>query len=74
MTNMRRFFAFIDRFRADESGAATVDWVVGTAVAVTMSIAVTQSVGNAVKEMSDRIAENIANFEICYGSACPAKE
>lgn len=62
------------RFRAEEDGAATVDWVVGTAVAVTMSLAVTNAVGDGVMALSQKVSDSIAGFEMCWGAACPPKD
>lgn len=54
-------------FRADEDGAATVDWVVGTALAVTMGLAVMNSVSDGVMTLSDRVSETIAGIEFMWG-------
>lgn len=54
-------------FRADEEGAATVDWVVGTALAVTMGLAVMNSVSDGVMRLSDRVSETIAGIEFLWG-------
>lgn len=53
-------------FRADEEGAATVDWVVGTALAVTMGLAVMNSVSDGVMTLSDRVSETIAGIEFMW--------
>jgi len=53
-------------FRADEDGAATVDWVVGTALAVTMGLAVMNSVSDGVMTLSDRVSETIAGIEFMW--------
>jgi len=56
-------------FRADEDGAATVDWVVGTALAVTMGLAVMNSVSDGVMTLSDRVSETIAGIEFMWGDS-----
>lgn len=47
---------FISKFRADECGAVTVDWVVLTAGIVGLSIAVLASVGGSTADSGDDIA------------------
>lgn len=54
---------YLRHFHAEESGAATVDWVVGTAAAVTLGLAVTSSVSDGVLALSDRISSTIAGIE-----------
>jgi Flp pilus assembly pilin Flp len=51
--NMTRF---ISKFRADECGAVTVDWVVLTAGIVGLSIAILASVGGSTADSGDDIA------------------
>ncbi len=63
MMILTRLCARLRAFHADESGAATVDWVVGTALAVTMGLAVMDSVSEGVMALSDRVANTIANLE-----------
>lgn len=56
-------------FALDEEGAATVDWVVGTAMAVTMGLAVTNAVGEGATALADRVSTSIANIEFTHGAA-----
>jgi len=58
-------------FWADESGAATVEWVVGAAAAVSISMAVTSAVGSGVEAMSNKIADTLSNFEFNFESQDP---
>jgi len=53
-------------FRADEEGAATVDWVVGTALAVSLGLAVMSAVSDGVMTLSDRVSETIAGIEFLW--------
>jgi hypothetical protein len=57
---MTRAFAFLYA----EDGAVTVDWVVGTAAAVAMTIAVMGQVRGGATALADRIADRIAGIEI----------
>ena len=43
------------RFRRDDAGAVTVDWIVLTAALVGLGIAVLTSVANGATEMSDDV-------------------
>ncbi|HBD91281.1 MAG: hypothetical protein A2092_06700 [Rhodobacteraceae bacterium GWE1_64_9] len=47
------------KFRNDESGAVTVDWVVLTAAIVGLGIVVLQTVGGSVESTADAIAAEI---------------
>jgi Flp pilus assembly pilin Flp len=55
-------------FRADESGAVTVDWVVLTAAIVGLGLVVMQSVGGGVTDMTDKIAEQLSTSAVGYGN------
>ncbi|MBT8410347.1 MAG: hypothetical protein KJP02_00945 [Octadecabacter sp.] len=59
---------YIKRFRADEEGAVTVDWVVLTAAIVGLGIAVLTVIGEGTMTLSAKIssqlsAQTIANYE-----------
>ena len=58
----------IAAFVRDESGAATVDWVVGTAAAVGLGLAVMETVGSGVEILVDRVSESIANIEFDWST------
>ena len=52
---------FIKKFRKDEDGAVTVDWVVLTAAIVGLGVAVLASVRSATVTLGDRISQEIDN-------------
>lgn len=52
------------RFLADESGAATVDWVVLTAASVAMGLAVMGYVREGVESLADDIHSHLSSIEI----------
>lgn len=54
---------FVD-FRADESGAVTVDWVVLTAALVGLGLAVMAVVSGGVENLSEETAEDLAAVEV----------
>lgn len=53
-------------FRADESGAVTVDWVVLTAAIVGLGLVVMQSVGGGVESMTAKISDQLTNSGLGY--------
>ncbi len=55
-------------FRADESGAVTVDWVVLTAAIVGLGLVVMQSVGGGVQAMTAKISAQLTNSAVGYGN------
>jgi Flp pilus assembly pilin Flp len=55
-------------FRADESGAVTVDWVVLTAAIVGLGLVVMQAVGGGVETMTGKIADQLTNSAVGYGN------
>lgn len=55
---------FINKFRKDESGAVTVDWVVLTAAIVGLAIAVLAAVGGGTTALSDKISSQLENQTI----------
>ena len=54
------FFKLSKRFKEDEDGAVTVDWVVLTAAIVGLGIAVIQSVRSATVTLGNRISDAVA--------------
>jgi Flp pilus assembly pilin Flp len=50
---------FIKKFRKDEEGAVTVDWVVLTAAIVGLGIAVLTSVSNGAEIMASNIDQEL---------------
>ena len=69
MTYLTEFAAYLKKFHAEESGAATVDWVVGVAAAVSLTMAVTSSINEGVAALSDKIAASIGNLEFGWDAA-----
>ena len=53
-----KLFNLINRFRADEDGAVTVDWVVLTAAIVGLGIAVLTTVGGATDDYGQTIGSH----------------
>ncbi len=50
-----KLFNLVKKFRADESGAVTVDWVVLTAAIVGLGIVVMQTVGGGIDTLAGKI-------------------
>ena len=50
------FFKITKRFKNDEDGAVTVDWVVLTAAIVGLGVAVLASVRSATETLGDKIS------------------
>lgn len=71
MTHLTEFAAYLKKFHAEESGAATVDWVVGVAAAVSLTMAVTSSINEGVVALSDKIAASIGKLEFGWEPAPP---
>lgn len=55
------FFKITKRFKNDEDGAVTVDWVVLTAAIVGLGVAVIASVRTATESLGSRISNEIEN-------------
>ncbi len=55
------FFKITKRFKDEEEGAVTVDWVVLTAAIVGLGVAVLNSVRSATVSLGERISEEIEN-------------
>ena len=53
-------------FRADESGAVTVDWVVLTAAIVGLGMVVMQTVGGGITQLGDEIVDNLGERQAGY--------
>ena len=56
-----KLFNLINRFRADEDGAVTVDWVVLTAAIVGLGIAVLTTVGGATDDYGQTIGSHLSS-------------
>ncbi|MBV7409250.1 hypothetical protein [Maritimibacter sp. DP1N21-5] len=53
-----------NKFRAEEDGAVTVDWVVLTAAIVGLGIAVLTSVSGGTTSLADKISSNLSAMTI----------
>ncbi|QQA41641.1 Flp family type IVb pilin [Pelagovum pacificum] len=54
----------LSKFRRDEDGAVTVDWVVLTAAIVGLGIAVLSTVGTGTTALGDTISDRLASQTI----------
>ena len=59
---MKKLIAFADSLRADEAGAAMVEYAVMLALIAAVSIGVTVSLGNEVKDGFEALAEELARL------------
>lgn len=57
----------LKRFVAEEDGAATVDWVVGTAAAVRLGFAAVDTVERGIDTLSSTIASAISGKAVNNG-------
>lgn len=61
-----KFVSLLKKFRNDESGAVTVDWVVLTAAIVGLGVAVMAVVGNGMLDVADTIGTEISNTGVGF--------
>ncbi|MDR5651974.1 Flp family type IVb pilin [Ruixingdingia sedimenti] len=61
-----KLFSLIKKFRNDESGAVTVDWVVLTAAIVGLGIVVMNVVGGGIESVATGINDNLTDTTIGY--------
>ena len=54
-----KLFSLLKKFRADESGAVTVDWVVLTAAIVGLGVVVINTVGTGITDVATDMAAEI---------------
>lgn len=54
----------LTRFLMDESGSATVEWVVMTAASVAMGLAVMSYVSAGVESLSNEVRATLSDFQI----------
>ncbi|WP_417279884.1 Flp family type IVb pilin [Celeribacter sp.] len=54
-----KFFKLANRFKRDEDGAVTVDWVVLTSAIVGLAIAVLASVSSGTTALGDKISADL---------------
>lgn len=62
MTKLRKIFAYMSAFRADQSGAVTVDWVALTAMTIGLGLTVMLSVSGGVMDLSGDLSSIIADM------------
>jgi Flp pilus assembly pilin Flp len=63
-----KLFKLFNKFRSDESGAVTVDWVVLTAAIVGLGVIVITVVGDSIESVADQMAEKIESTTVGYGN------
>lgn len=51
--------SLVKKFRSDESGAVTVDWVVLTAAIVGLGVLVVGTIGDSIDLLGERIATEV---------------
>ncbi|WP_424941834.1 hypothetical protein [Aliiroseovarius crassostreae] len=59
-----KLFNLINKFKSDEDGAVTVDWVVLTAAIVGLGLAVLSSVSDGTNVLADRISSTLSTMTI----------
>ena len=64
-----KLFNLIQKFRNDESGAVTVDWVVLTAAIVGLGIAVVVAVGPGLEQLAGNISSTVGGIEVTVDGA-----
>ena len=57
-------FNFIKKFRNDEEGAVTVDWVVLTAAIVGLGVAAITSVSGGIDSLAESISSGVENQNV----------
>lgn len=68
MAKFHRLTRAIAGFAADEEGAATVDWVVGTAAAVGLGVAAVDTVERGIDSLAGNIATAISTKAVDNGN------
>jgi len=63
-----KLFALLKNFRADESGAVTVDWVVLTAAIVGLGVVVMTTVGGGIETLATATSGGISGTTVGYGN------
>ena len=61
---MMKFAKLFKNFRADESGAVTVDWVVLTAAIVGLGLVVMKTVGGGVSDLAGDIDTSLKGASV----------
>ena len=63
-----KLFSLLKKFRADEAGAVTVDWVVLTAAIVGLGVIVMNVVGDSITGVAEQMAAEIEDTTVGYGN------
>ena len=71
-TYKMKFVSLLKKFRSNESGAVTVDWVVLTAAIVGLGIAVMAVVGGGIMSVSDDIQSEITSTTVGFDATTRA--
>ena len=61
-------FKTLRKFRADEDGAVTVDWVVITAAIVTLAILIFAVIQTGTESLANKISTNVSAITVDTGS------
>lgn len=56
--------SLLKKFRSDESGAVTVDWVVLTAAIVGLGVLVVSTIGDSIRDVATNIATEVGETHI----------
>ena len=59
-----KLFSFLTRFRDEESGAVTIDWVVLTAAIVGLGVAVIGAVGTSINDLAGEIETELETVTV----------
>lgn len=54
-----KFLNILNRFKNDESGAVTVDWVVLTGAVVGLGIIISQTMGDSIETAAGNVAADV---------------
>ncbi|MDE3079569.1 MAG: hypothetical protein KGI94_06035 [Paracoccaceae bacterium] len=62
-----KLFALVKKFRADEAGAVTVDWVVLTAAVVALGFAAMNTVSGGISTAATSISTAVSGVTVSTG-------
>lgn len=63
--------SLLKKFRSDESGAVTVDWVVLTAAIVGLGVLVVTTIGDSIETVAENIATEVGTTHVGQGAVTP---
>ena len=61
-----KLFNMLKKFRKDEAGAVTVDWVVLTAAIVGLGIVVMTTVGGGIKTLASNVSTAVSSETVGF--------